>query len=205
MHQKVSSLIWSFLLFVLPVAIPMNHLDAHADSPDPDEIAHMKFGHAKVEGVVTQLKSGLYTVRTSAGTNYNLAESVAVRYGLDVIKVGDEMILYINEGNNVMDARKKGTHNLSPHFMSGSLISINYGVSQMTVLMSDGKKKSFKLRPASRMFTDIAVGTPVTFATNEVGEVIDLHVDSTSDVQRSGLNPDNKSALKGFRHLGKTE
>jgi hypothetical protein len=108
MHQKVSSLIWSFLLFVLPVAIPMNHLDAHADSPDPDEIAHMKFGHTKVEGVVTQLKSGLYTVRTSAGTNYNLAESVAVRYGLDVIKVGDEMILYINEGNNVMDARKKG-------------------------------------------------------------------------------------------------
>jgi hypothetical protein len=187
MHQKVSSLIWSFLLFVLPVAIPMNHLDAHADSPDPDEIAHMKFGHTKVEGVVTQLKS------------------VAVRYGLDVIKVGDEMILYINEGNNVMDARKKGTHNLSPHFMSGSLISINYGVSQMTVLMSDGKKKSFKLRPASRMFTDIAVGTPVTFATNEVGEVIDLHVDSTSDVPRSGLNPDNKSALKGFRHLGKTE
>ncbi len=202
MHQNVSS--WSLLLFVLPVTISMNHLDAHADSPDSDEIAHMKFGHTKVEGVVTQLKSGLYTVRTSTGTNYSLAESVAVRHGLDVIKVGDEMILYINEGNAVMDARKKGTHDLSPHFMSGSLVSINYDVSEMTVLMSDGKK-SFKLRPASQMFRDIAVGTPVTFATNEVGEVIDLHVDSTSDVPRSGLNPDNKSALKGFRHLGKTE
>lgn len=205
MHHNVTSLIWSLLLVVLPVAIPMNHLDAHADSPDPDEIAHMKFGHTKAEGVVTQLKSGLYTVRTSTNTNYTLAESVAVRYGQDVPKVGDEMILYIDEGNHVMDARKKGTQSLSPHFISGSLVSINYGVSQMTVLMSDGKKKSFKLRPASQMYTDIAVGTPVTFATNEVGEVIDLHVDSTSDVPQSGLNPDNKSALKGFRHLGKTE
>jgi len=205
MHQNVSSLSGSFLLLVILIAIPTNHPDAHADSPDPDEIAHMKYDRMKVEGVVTQLKSGLYTVRTLTGTNYTLAESVAVRYSRDVPKVGDEMILYINEGNHVMDARKKGTHNLSPQFMSGRPVSINYGVSEMTVLMSEGER-TFKLRPESLMFRDIAVGAPVTFAVNEVGETIDLHADSTSDRPRNGLSyPGNNSALKGYRHLGKRE
>lgn len=96
-------------------------------------------------------------------------------------------------------------HTLSPNFMSGRLVSINYGVSQMTVMMSDGEKR-FKLRPESRMFRDIAADTPVTFAVNEVGEVIALHADGTSDMPRNGLSHyGNKSALKGFRHLGKPE
>jgi hypothetical protein len=60
--------------------------------------------------------------------------------------------------------------------MSGRLVSINYGVSQMTVMMSDGEKR-FKLWPESRMFRDIDVDTPVTLAVNEVGEVIALHAD----------------------------
>ena len=54
MHQNVSSLSGSFLLLlVILIAIPTNHPDAHADSPDPDEIAHMKYDRTKVEGVVT--------------------------------------------------------------------------------------------------------------------------------------------------------
>ncbi len=111
--------------------------------------------------MVTQLKSGLYTVRTPTGTNYTLSELVDVRFGQDVPMVGDEMMFSIDEGNHVMDARKKGMHTLSPHFMSGRLVSINYGVSQMTVMMSGGKKH-FKLRSESRMFRDIDVDTPVT-------------------------------------------
>ena len=79
MHQNVSSLSGSFLLFVIMIAIPTNHLVAPADSPDLDEIAHIEYDRTKVEGVVTQLKSGLYTVRTLTGTNYTLAESVDVR------------------------------------------------------------------------------------------------------------------------------
>jgi hypothetical protein len=44
-------------------------------------------------------------------------------------------------------------------------------------LSTSGGVKSFKLKPESRMFTDIAVGTPVTVEVNEMGEVIDLHKD----------------------------
>ena len=131
----------------------------------------MKYDRTKVEGVVTQLKSGLYTVSTPTGTNYTLAESVDVRYGQDLRMVGDEMMLSIDEGNHVMDSGEKGMHTLSPHLISGRLVSINFGVSQMTVMMSDGEKR-FKLRPESRMLRDIDDDTSVKFAVNEAGEVI---------------------------------
>jgi hypothetical protein len=183
----------------------MSPLYAQANPADSEEIARMKAGHTMVEGVVTQIKSGLYTIRTATGTNYTLAESDAARYGRDLPKVGDEMILWINEGNHIMDASKKGANNLSPRFMSGKLVSINYSTSQMTLSMAGGEE-SFKLRPESRMFRDVAVDTPVTIAMNNEGEVIDIHVDKDSEAPRSGLSyPDNESALKGFRHLGKPE
>lgn len=192
------------ILFALSVLI-MCPLDGRADPPDSEEIAHMKAGHTMVEGVVTQQKSGLYTVKTNRGTNYTLAESDATRYGRDVPKVGDEMVLWINEYNDVLDASKKGANDLSPRFVSGKLISINYGRSQMTLAMAGGEQ-TFGLRPESRRFNDFAVGTPVTVAVNKEGEVIDIYADKDSETLRKGLKgPDNESALKGFRHLGKPE
>ncbi len=192
-------------LLGLSALVAMSPLDAQANPADSEEIAHMKAGQTMVEGVVTQMKSGLYTVRTATGTNYTLAESVEVRYGRDVPKVGDEMILWINEGNHIIDASKKGANNLSPRFMSGKLVSINYGQSQITLSMIGGEE-SFKLRPESQMFRDVAVRTSVTIAVNKEGEVIDIHVDKDSEVPLSGLShPDNKSALIGFRHLGRPE
>jgi hypothetical protein len=192
-------------LLALSALVAMNHLDAQANPADSEEIALIQARQTIVEGVVTQIKSGLYTVRTATGTNYTLAESAEVRYGRDVPKVGDEMILWINEGNHIMDVSKKGANSLSPRFMSGKLVSINYGRSQVTLSLAVGEE-SFKLRPESRMFRDIAVGTPVTIEVNKEGEVIDLHVDKDSEVPRRGLShPDNGSALVGFRHLGKPE
>ena len=192
-------------LLALSALIAMSPLDTLAIPADSEQIAQMKARQTMVEGVVTQMKSGLYTVKTATGTNYTLAESGAVRYGREVPRVGDEMILWINEGNDILDASKKGTNNLSPHFMSGKLVSINYGRSQITLSMA-GAEESFQLRPESRMFRELAVGTPVTIAVNKEGEVIDINVDKDSEAPRSGLShPDNESALKGFRHLGKRE
>ena len=192
-------------IFLMPIALFTIPCEAQADPADPGEVARMKSGHTKAEGIVTDVRSGLYTVKTSTGTYYTLAESVAARYGQEKPKVGDEMILFINEGNDIMDARKKGARPEDLQYMSGKLVSINYGKSHMTISTSEGEKH-FKLRPENQMYRDMNVGTPVTLAVNEVGEIIDLHADSTSDVPRSGLgHPDNGSALKDFRHLGHPE
>jgi hypothetical protein len=171
--RKIFSL---FSLFVIPVAVLLIPLDAHPDPADPEEVAHMKAGHQKVEGVVTEVKSGLYTVKTPTGATRTLTEAAAFRQGRDVPKVGDEMTLWVNEGNMVMDARLKGQPGKAPRFISGTLSSIDNGKSQMT-LSTSGGERGFSLRPESRMFRDIAVGTQVTIEVNDTGEVIDIHKD----------------------------
>ncbi len=172
-----------FSLFVIPAAVLMIPVDAQSDPADPEDVAHMKAGHKKVEGVVTELegvvtelKSGLYTIKTPTGATLTLTEKAALRHGHGAPKIGDKWILWVNEGNLVMDAHPKGEAATAHRFISGTLAAIDNGKSQMTLSTSEGEK-SFKLKPESRMFRDIAVGTPITIEVNETGEVIDIHKD----------------------------
>jgi hypothetical protein len=173
MLRKIFSI---FSLFIIPAVVLMTPLAAQSDPADPEEVAHMKAGHKKVEGVVTELKSGLITVKSSTGATLTLTEAAAFRQGQGVPKVGDEMTLWVNEGNMVMAAHPKGQPGKAPRFVSGTLSSIDNGKSKMT-LSTSGGERGFSLRPESRMFRDIAVGTQVTIEVNETGEVIDIHTD----------------------------
>ena len=165
-----------FSLFVIPAALLMSPLDAHSDPADPEDIAHMKSGHKKVEGVVIDMKSGLYTVKTPTGATLTLTEAAAVRHGHGVPKVGDEMTLWVNEGNMVIDAHMKGQSDKAHRFISGTLVSVDNAKSQMT-LSTSGGEKNFKLKPESRMFRDTAAGAQVTIEVNEMGEVIAIQKD----------------------------
>jgi hypothetical protein len=173
MLRKIYSI---FSLFIVPAMVLMTPLAAQSDPTNLEEIDRMKAGHQKVEGVVIEVKSGLYTVKTSTGATLTLTEAAAVRHGHSAPKVGDELTLWVNEGNMVMDARPKGQPGKGPRFITGTLASIDNGKSQMTLATSGGEK-SFKLRPESRMFRDIAVGSEVTIEVNDTGEVIDIHKD----------------------------
>lgn len=173
MLRKIFSIL---SLFVIPAAVLMIPVDAQADTADPDEVAHMKAGHKKVNGVVTDVKSGLTTVKAPNGATLTLSENAAIRHGHGAYKVGDKVTLWVNEGNMVMDAHPKGQPGKAHRFIAGTLASIDQSKSRMT-LSTSGGVKSFKLKPESRMFKDIAIGTPVTVEVNESGDVIDLHKD----------------------------
>ena len=173
MLRKIFS---TFSLFIIPAVVLMTPLAAQSDPVNSEEVDRMKAGHKKVEGVVTEVKSGLYTVKTSTGATLTLTEAAAVSHGHAAPKVGDEMTLWVNEGNMVMDARPKGQPGKGPRFITGTLASIDNGKSQMTLATSGGEK-SFHLRPESRMFKDIAIGSEVTIEINDTGEVIDIHKD----------------------------
>jgi hypothetical protein len=173
MLRKIFSI---FSLFIIPAVVLMTPLLAQSDPADPEEVTHMKAGHKKVEGVVTELKSGLIIVKSSTGGTLTLTEKTADRLGKPVPKVGDEMTLWINEGNMVMAAHPKGQPGKPSRFISGTLASIDNGKSQMTLSTSNGER-GYSLRPESRMFRDIAVGSEVTIEVNDTGEVIDIHKD----------------------------
>lgn len=165
-----------FSLFIIPAAILMIPLEAQSDPANLEEVTQMKAGHKKVEGVVTEMKSGLIIVKSSTGATLTLTEAAAFRQGKAVPKVGDEMTLWVNEGNMVMAAHPKGQPGKDPRFITGTLSSIDNGKSQMT-LSTSGGERGYSLRPESRMFRDIAVGSEVTIEVNDTGEVIDIHKD----------------------------
>jgi hypothetical protein len=73
-------------------------------------------------------------------------------------------------------SRSKGQPGKAPRFITGKLTSIDNGKSQMTLSTSEGER-GYSLRPESRLFRDIAVGSEVTIEVNEMGEVIDIHKD----------------------------
>ena len=173
MLRKIFSI---FSLFILPAAVLMIPLEAQSDPADPEEVAHIKAGHIKVEGVVMEIRSGLYTVKTATGATRKLSENAALRDGHEMPKIGDELTMWVNEGNAIMDVHKKGHSDPHHQFISGTLESIDYGRSRMTLTTSKGEQ-GFSLRPESRMFRDFAVGTQVTLEVNETGEVIDIHKD----------------------------
>ena len=161
-------------LSVLVAAVMNMPVDARSQTSDPDE-AHLKAGHKKVEGVVSEIKSGLYTVKTPTGS-YTLSENAALRHGLDGPKVGDEITLWVNEANMVIDAHPKDQAAKAHRFVSGKLSSLDNVKSEIKLATADGEA-SFKIKPETRTFVDLVEGTPVTIELNEKGEVIDIHKD----------------------------
>ena len=51
-------LILSLFTIPVPVLVLMSPLLAHSNPADSEEVAHMKAGHHKVEGMVSEVKSG---------------------------------------------------------------------------------------------------------------------------------------------------
>lgn len=176
MRHKIFSI---FSLLILPAVLLVTPVVVQSNPAHLDEVANIKAGHQKVEGVVSEVKSGLYTVKTSTGATLTLTEAAATREGQPAPKVGDELTLWVNEGNMVIDARPKGHPGKAPRFITGTLASINNGTAQMRLATSKGEK-TYNLKPESRMFRDIAVGTEVTIEVNDTGEVIDIHRDRKS-------------------------
>jgi len=65
--------------------------------------------------VVTEVKSGLYTVKTPTGATLTLTEAAAFRHSQGIPKVGDEMTLWVNEGNMSWMPVQKTTRQLLVH------------------------------------------------------------------------------------------
>ena len=162
-----------FSLSVFAAGVLLMPLDAVSETTDPDA-AHLKAGHKKVEGVVTDIKSGIYTVKTESST-YTLSETASIRHG-HAPKVGDKLILWVSENNMVIDAHPKEQVAQAHRSISGKLVNFDNVKSEIRLSTSQGET-TFKIKPETRSFVDLPKGTPVTIELNENGEVIDVHRD----------------------------
>lgn len=159
-----------------PITVELNEagkvIDIHRMTVEMafDEHPHTKSGyHLTLNGVVTKIQSGLVYVKTPVGQytiNAKTAPSDAA--------VGDEVTLWLNEENLVIDhhgkhKNKAGTHRL----ISGKLIYAGLTKKEIKLWTPEGEKV-FPLDRMEVKTKPIAEGSMVVVELDETGTVIDL-------------------------------
>ena len=122
----------------------------------------------KVNGAISEMRSGLIMVTTSWGTMTIQSDA------LIEAKVGDEITVWVNENNVVIDAYPKGAARPHHRWVSGNLTYTSGNQEAITLWTPEGKKDFIVKRNRSK-FGSFAEGSPITVQLNDKGEVIDVH------------------------------
>jgi hypothetical protein len=128
-------------------------------------------GHRLVTGVVSANKNGILTVKTPTGS-FTLNENVSRRHGHHVPRVGEEVVLTLDENNAVLDAHPKG--DTEDHtFYTGKLVYMGKMKKEVKIVTVDGEKV-FPIERLEIKTKPFEEGTMVIIEVNEGGTVIDL-------------------------------
>jgi hypothetical protein len=133
---------------------------------------HAKMGHQIVSGVVKEIKSDVYTLKTPTGL-LTLSLNQAERHGHGDPKVGDEMTLLVNENNAVIDAHPKGQEGRHA-FVTGKLIRLDRMDKRVKLSTAQGEK-TFPIERLELKAKGLEEGAQVTVELNEAGTAIDVH------------------------------
>ncbi|MDK2744120.1 MAG: hypothetical protein H8K03_05090 [Nitrospira sp.] len=156
----------------------------------------------KVNGVISEMRSGLIMVTTSWGSMSIQSDA------LTEAKVGDEITVWVNENNVVIDAYPKGEARPHHRWVRGNLTYTSGNQEAITLWTPEGKKDFIVKRNRSK-FGSYAEGSPITVQLNDKGEVIDVHrrlelelaiapmphADPGSRIKLEGVVADIKSGL----------
>ncbi len=159
-----------------PVTIELNEagkvIDIHRFTVEMsfDEHPRTTPGYViQVNGTVTKIQSGLITVKTPTG-QYTISAKTAPADAA----VGDEVSLWLNEGNMVIDHHGKEKHKTGTHrLIFGKLIYTGKTKNQIKLSTPEGEKV-FPLERLEVKTKPIAEGSQIVVELNEEGTVIDL-------------------------------
>ena len=136
-----------------------------------DHLSHQN-AHIKASGVVTKVtKTGITLKTPSASVTLNV--NATERSGLTHVTVGDELTVWINEDNIVVDVHKKG-HQQEHRFITGKLAYSDPATSQIKLWTPEGVQ-SFPIKREEARLQNIPEGTNVTAEIDEQGRLMDVH------------------------------
>lgn len=125
--------------------------------------------HMKVSGEVTKVQSGVAFVKTPWGSMTFSATS-----GLEGLKPGEEVEMWVNENNAVIDVHRKGESHPSHRYVTGNLTYTAADHKEIKLKTPEGEISLPVDRGRSKLSV-LEEGTPVTVELNEAGRVIDVH------------------------------
>ena len=159
-----------------PIAIEVNEtgkvIDVHRMTVDMNFDEHPRTttgSQITVNGVVHKIQSGIIYVKTPVG-QYTISTKTAP---VDAA-VGDEVTLWVNEENMVIDHHGKHKHQQGTHrLISGKLIYAGTTNKEIKLWTPEGEKV-FPLERMEIKTKPIAEGSPIVVELNEEGTVVDL-------------------------------
>lgn len=122
----------------------------------------------KVSGVISKIHSGRISVTTSWG-HMNIQSGA-----LADAKVGDEITVWVNENNIVIDAYPKGTPRPYHRWVRGKLTYASADKNSITLWTPEGEK-DFTVKRNRTKFSSYKEGALLTVQLNDKGEVVDVH------------------------------
>jgi hypothetical protein len=157
-----------------PVTIELNEagkvIDIHKMTVELtfDEQPKTKAGyHITVHGVVDKIQSNVVTVKAPGGS-YSLNAKTLPKD----IKAGDEITLWVNEENIVVDHHQKG-HAQAHRLVTGKLVYVGKMKKEIKLWTPEGEKV-FPLERIEVKAKPIEEGSRVTIELNESGAVTDI-------------------------------
>ncbi|MEO5657546.1 MAG: hypothetical protein ABIO65_06810 [Nitrospiria bacterium] len=125
-------------------------------------------GNRTISGVVTDIASGSVFVKTEEGTTRNFGTAQVAQEQLQGLKVGDQVTLDVDEGNQVRDidsAHASGTE--GRHLVSGTIVGLDLVNKMVTLATQEGQRVSYHWKDAAAKITSKDIGDQVTLRIDE--------------------------------------
>lgn len=159
-----------------PVTVELNQagdmIDIHRGVEMTIEVApsatEQAGSHMKLTGEVTKIRSGMAFVKTPVGW-----ATFGPEMGLTDIRVGDTVVLMINDNNSVIDVYRKGEPAPVHRFITGKLAYASDLKNEIKLWTPEGEQAFPVLRGKSKL-SAVEEGTPISVELNEAGKVIDV-------------------------------
>jgi translation initiation factor IF-1 len=168
-----------------------------------DAVAEEKDAHALLPGnrvllgTVEEVRSDQAKINTGEGQPRFIPMNVRKDKGLPDLKKGDVVEITINDQNLLVDVHKEGEpgrHLVIRGQLAGPMET---GHERAVIRTKNGKEESHLVRPVARSkVASIPVGADATFLLNELGNIVDVTMD-TESVHRAADLGQQKSPLKG--------
>lgn len=174
-HPRITTC--SFTLLLVACLMTASQSEAATQSSDRQGPPQ---GHKKITGEVIGERSGVISVRTPTGT-LTLNPNVSRRHGHE-LKEGQELTLYLDENNTVVDVHPKG-HEGTHRFVTGNLVYVGKTKKEIKLSTSEGERV-FPIERLEIKTGAIEEGAMVTAEVNEAGTIIDLYRAETQSSAR---------------------
>ena len=133
---------------------------------------HQHTPHIQATGVVTEVTPTAISLKTPFA-NVILNVNATERSGFTNVKVGDELTVWMNEDNIVVDVHKRGDeprHRL----ITGTLAFSDQAKTQMKLWTPEGMQ-TFPIKMDEARLHNFKEGTRVTVEIDELGRLMDIH------------------------------